>query len=368
MISSKPKPLGPRSQSAARSTPADPSFSSPRHSAPHLTLQPVAIASNSQIDHSSSNRTSRFAYSPQSPSDPPRFNVPVVTLGAPTPYRTRAHPRPLNLYAIEDSPTPSSTASSQHGTQPNSNIHENGATILADKTYSPDNQPNFRPAIRTESQAAAQNQRLDPVKEVLDKLSISDNATSLWSDYDERREASPEDDTNDITVDSTSMDRDSTVARTEVRSKDSQSRSPAKSPTHARKDFCDDNFDIVSRLGEGAGGAVHKVTDKRDGVTYARKVITTRDSTSIRQVVRELTIVAEMRHKNIIQSYGAYMSPSSSEVKIVMEYCEGGSLESIGARVREIGGVVGEKPAVRIAEGVSTEFLFNPQTSFVVVV
>lgn len=192
---------------------------------------------------------------------------------------------------------------------------------------------------------------------VLDKLSISDNATSRWSGYEGRPEASPEDDTSDMAFDANSKDRDSSVARTGVRSKDSQSRSPAKSPTLARKDFCDDNFDVISRLGEGAGGAVHKVTDKRDGVTYARKIITTRDSTSIRQVVRELTIIAEMRHKNIILSYGAYMSPSSSEVKIVMEYCEGGSLESIGARVREIGAVVGEKPAVRIAEGVSTEFL-----------
>lgn len=361
MISSKPKPLGPRSKSAARSTLAlDSSFSSPRHSAPQLTLEPVTITSHSQHDHSSSNKTSRSAYSPLSPSEPPRFNVPVLTLGAPIPSRIRANPRPPNLYTAESNPTPPSTVSSENEPQPDSSIHENGVTIRADKTYSPENQHNFRPAIRTETQATAQNQRLDSVKglmKVLDKLSISDNATSRWSGYEGRPEASPEDDTSDMAFDANSKDRDSSVARTGVRSKDSQSRSPAKSPTLARKDFCDDNFDVISRLGEGAGGAVHKVTDKRDGVTYARKIITTRDSTSIRQVVRELTIIAEMRHKNIILSYGAYMSPSSSEVKIVMEFCEGGSLESIGARVREIGAVVGEKPAVRIAEGVSTEFL-----------
>ncbi|KJA17356.1 hypothetical protein HYPSUDRAFT_46565 [Hypholoma sublateritium FD-334 SS-4] len=354
MISSKPKPLGPRSKSAARSTSAlDSSFSSPRHSAPQLTLEPVTIASRSQHvhDHSSSNRNS--AYSPLSPSEPPRFNVPVLTLGAPIPSRIRANPRPPNLYTLESNPIPPSTASSKSDPQPGSNVHENGATIRADKTYSPENQLNFRPAIRTETQATAQNQRLDPVKglmKVLDKLSISDNATSQRFDYEGRSEVSPEDDANDVAFDTTS--KDSSVAGTGIRSKDSQSRSPAKSPTLARKDFCDDNFDVISRLGEGAGGAVHKVMDKRDRLTYARKIITTRDSTSIRQVVRELTIIAEMRHKNIILSYGAYMSPSSSEVKIVMEYCEGGSLESIGARVQEIGAVVGEKPAVRIAEGI----------------
>jgi len=87
--------------------------------------------------------------------------------------------------------------------------------------------------------------------------------------------------------------------------------------------FSDDALEELSRLGEGAGGAVHK----RDGQIYARKTI--------------------------VQCYCAYMSPSSSEVKIVIEYCEGGSLEAIGKRIKEIGAVVGEKITGRLAEGVS---------------
>jgi len=46
------------------------------------------------------------------------------------------------------------------------------------------------------------------------------------------------------------------------------------------------------------------------------------------------------------------MSPSSSEVKILMEFCEGGSLEAVGRRIKELNGVVGEKIAGRLAEGV----------------
>jgi len=46
------------------------------------------------------------------------------------------------------------------------------------------------------------------------------------------------------------------------------------------------------------------------------------------------------------------MSPSSSEVKILMEFCEGGSLEAVGKRIRDRGAVVGEKIAGRLAEGV----------------
>ncbi len=47
-------------------------------------------------------------------------------------------------------------------------------------------------------------------------------------------------------------------------------------------------------------GAQYKVMDKQDGLACARKVLNTRDLTSIRQVVRELMIVAETRHKNNI--------------------------------------------------------------------
>ena len=116
--------------------------------------------------------------------------------------------------------------------------------------------------------------------------------------------------------------------------------------------FSDDALEELSRLGEGAGGAVHKVRDKRNGQIYARKTITTRE-VAMKQVVRELNIVAKTHHSNIVQCYCAYMSPSSSEVKIVMEYCEGGSLEAIGKRIKEIGAVVGEKITGRLAEGVS---------------
>lgn len=120
--------------------------------------------------------------------------------------------------------------------------------------------------------------------------------------------------------------------------------------SNARK-WTDADFDVLERLGEGAGGAVAKVRDKQTGLILARKTITTREA-PMKQLQRELTIAASVEHINIIKWYGAYMSPSMSEIKIVMELCEGGSLESVGKRLRERGGVVGEKIAGRLAEGV----------------
>jgi hypothetical protein len=116
--------------------------------------------------------------------------------------------------------------------------------------------------------------------------------------------------------------------------------------------YSDADFEEICRLGEGAGGAVHKVKDKRSGKIMARKTIITRGS-PMAQLLRELSFSSTAVHRNIIPCYGAYMSPSTSEVKILMEYCAGGSLEAISKRIKERGGIIGEKIAGRIAEGVS---------------
>lgn len=122
--------------------------------------------------------------------------------------------------------------------------------------------------------------------------------------------------------------------------------------------YSDDVLEEMGRLGEGAGGAVHKVRDTRTDLIMARKTITTRE-VPVKQLMRELSIAASAEHINIIKWHGTYMSPSSNEIKILMEYCEGGSLEGVGKRIKDRGAVVGEKIVGRLAEGVSplTDFL-----------
>ena len=115
--------------------------------------------------------------------------------------------------------------------------------------------------------------------------------------------------------------------------------------------YSDAVLEEMGRLGEGAGGAVHKVKDTRTDLIMARKTITTRE-VPVKQLMRELSIAASAEHINIIKWHGSYMSPSSNEIKILMEYCEGGSLESVGKRIKERGAVIGEKIVGRLAEGV----------------
>jgi len=123
----------------------------------------------------------------------------------------------------------------------------------------------------------------------------------------------------------------------------------------APEEFSDDVFEELSRLGEGAGGAVHKVRHRPTGIILARKTITTLEAPR-KQLERELSIAASAKHINIVQWHGTYMSPSSSEIKILLEYCEGGSLEAVGTRIKERGAIVGEKIAGRLAEGVCYQF------------
>lgn len=128
---------------------------------------------------------------------------------------------------------------------------------------------------------------------------------------------------------------------------------PPSANSQSPPSYSDDVLEEIGRIGEGAGGAVHKVKDKRTGLIMARKTITTRE-VPMKQLMRELSIAASAEHINIIKWHGAYMSPSSNEIKILMEYGEGGSLEGVGKRIKERGAVVGEKIAGRLAEGVST--------------
>ncbi|KAJ6464584.1 kinase-like protein [Mycena sanguinolenta] len=129
---------------------------------------------------------------------------------------------------------------------------------------------------------------------------------------------------------------------------------PSTTTTHTPNlPWGDDVLEEISRLGEGDGGAVHKVKDKRTGKIMARKTITTvTQEAPIKRLLHELSIISSTEHINIVLFYGDYMSPSSSEVKILMEFCEGGSLEAVGKRIKERIAVVGEKIAGRLAEGI----------------
>lgn len=115
--------------------------------------------------------------------------------------------------------------------------------------------------------------------------------------------------------------------------------------------WSDEVLKVVEYLGEGASGAVETVQDTRTGRQLARKTLITHEG-PLKQLARELAFLAGLRHMNIVRFYGAYMSASNREVKLVMELCEARSLAAIGEQIQRRKGRVGEKVARVLAEGV----------------
>lgn len=294
---------------------------------------------------SPSTANSRTRNATLSPTSAPRFNTPVPVISAPIPRKKSGalHPQikiniavpPLRLDVGDDA---------------------DQATIRPKATYSPEERP---PRAVLPSIGGAIADGIQPVlppvvipqdpmialREAVNQIAIGANPSSSAS-FNTATSHSPDNPNGAITPSPSG----SSTYKSSPTFKSGQ-RPVLPTLPHGGKEFSDSILEVVSRLGEGAGGAVHQVRDTRDGAIYARKTITTRE-VSMRQVVRELNIISTTSHVNIIQCFGAYMSPSSSEVKIVMEYGEGGSLEAIGHKLKEVGAIIGEKIAGRIAEGV----------------
>lgn len=109
----------------------------------------------------------------------------------------------------------------------------------------------------------------------------------------------------------------------------------------------------ISSLGEGAGGAVTRCR-LRDGKTeFALKTITTDPNPDVKkQIVREMNFNKTCASDHICRYYGAFMDDTHGTIGISMEFCEGGSLDSIYREVKKLGGRTGEKVLGKVAEGV----------------
>ncbi|KAI5847769.1 kinase-like domain-containing protein [Morchella snyderi] len=109
----------------------------------------------------------------------------------------------------------------------------------------------------------------------------------------------------------------------------------------------------LGSLGEGAGGAVTRCKLKGGKTVFAMKIITTDPNPEVKkQIFRELSFNKECSSPYICKYHGAFMDVSSATISIIMEFCEGGSLDSIYREVKKLEGRTGEKVLGKIAEGV----------------
>ncbi|KAK4983619.1 Protein kinase C signaling pathway involved MAPKK protein [Elasticomyces elasticus] len=109
----------------------------------------------------------------------------------------------------------------------------------------------------------------------------------------------------------------------------------------------------LGSLGEGAGGAVTRCILKGGKTVFALKIITTDPNPDVKkQIVRELSFNKNCASSHICRYYGAFVDDSTGTISIAMEFCEGGSLDSVYREVKKLGGRTGEKVLGKVAEGV----------------
>ncbi|KAJ1808541.1 Protein kinase C signaling pathway involved MAPKK protein, partial [Coemansia sp. RSA 2599] len=117
----------------------------------------------------------------------------------------------------------------------------------------------------------------------------------------------------------------------------------------------DRNIKVMRKLGEGSVGTVHKVEYLPTRKIMARKLMAVYpDETNHKQIVRELKLLKQCQSPYIVKFYGAYYSSDDDgqSIAICMEYCEGGSLESVYKRVARMNAQIGENVLGKVAVAV----------------
>uniref|UniRef100_A0A7E4VY51 Serine/threonine-protein kinase cst-1 n=1 Tax=Panagrellus redivivus TaxID=6233 RepID=A0A7E4VY51_PANRE len=87
----------------------------------------------------------------------------------------------------------------------------------------------------------------------------------------------------------------------------------------------EDVFQIVSKLGEGSYGSVHKAIHQKTKQVLAIKKVPL--DTDLQEIIKEITIMQQCDSSFVVKYYGSYFE--NSDLWIVMEYCGAGSVSDI---------------------------------------
>lgn len=88
-----------------------------------------------------------------------------------------------------------------------------------------------------------------------------------------------------------------------------------------------EDFDIISKLGEGCFGCVYKVTSKKTGKLYAMKEIKFDKPEERLENQKEIKLLENLHHPHVITYFNSFSE--NGFLYIVTEYINGGSLEKI---------------------------------------
>ncbi|XP_076315911.1 serine/threonine-protein kinase PAK 3-like [Tachypleus tridentatus] len=83
----------------------------------------------------------------------------------------------------------------------------------------------------------------------------------------------------------------------------------------------------ISEIGHGASGTIYTAIDKVTGLKVAVKQINLNQQVKKELLIRELSVLQETKHPNIVKYFDSYLV--GDELWVIMEYMEGGCLTDI---------------------------------------
>lgn len=99
------------------------------------------------------------------------------------------------------------------------------------------------------------------------------------------------------------------------------------------KDNPEELFELLSTLGKGTFGTVYKARNTQtDAIVAIKMILLAGNDDEVENFLREVKILHDCDHENIVKYYGAYRSLNA--LWIAMEYCEGGSADQIYKMVK----------------------------------
>ncbi|EGR32643.1 never in mitosis gene A-related kinase, putative [Ichthyophthirius multifiliis] len=92
-----------------------------------------------------------------------------------------------------------------------------------------------------------------------------------------------------------------------------------------------ENYQIIQQIGKGSFGIVQKVKRIQDNKILVSKEINygKMSEGEKQQLVQEVNIIRELNHPNIVKYYDRIIDKKEKKIHIIMEYCEGGDLNTL---------------------------------------
>ncbi|KAL0479454.1 serine/threonine-protein kinase Nek, partial [Acrasis kona] len=90
-----------------------------------------------------------------------------------------------------------------------------------------------------------------------------------------------------------------------------------------------EDFDSYEQVGSGTFGVVYKCRRKIDNRIYALKTVQLKSQQEFEATVKEIHILAGLKHKHIIKYYDCFPCGGNTKLNIVMEYAGKGTLHDL---------------------------------------